>query len=488
MSDHSTALVPLSTSDHAAPELFAKGVLANTGLFAESLIYYDSVNVNCENGVHFAVFISRLIQQGLSYDQLIGLVEDDVINFLSTVTAHPVCVRDIFTNEPRSYIVTQFLAMQESDIKEPTYFARKSLDTRELRRAFGTLNDEDKLGATEARLYERFCKAANSRVTVYDGDTDVMGSGIVNNAYDDYLNPVRCKAIVSSILTNIYKAQGLGSVPDFPVRVREMNDSNYDAIAHNPNGTVVVRHYDDDTSRIFEVDIELPTAGLDDEVKFRRMFNTLPLSIAGVADLYVRCAGKMKSDFYLPPTMSQILGDKLFEIDNLEVGRLKRKNIIDSIEQTADFPDVYQLVNASKIDFSAVLELRKKGKRFRDWLQQTSGGEDWKVWYAYHNETAKEAGFTRNVRKAIKVFGVLTSAAAGAAAGIAAEKVTGSGAESAIAASASAIVTKKLIETASEKVTNKLFDYGANLGTDWTPKCFGDWSKDKIAKILKDTT
>ncbi|MEQ1765016.1 MAG: hypothetical protein ABL984_17950 [Pyrinomonadaceae bacterium] len=249
MSDHRTALVPLSTSDHAAPELYAKGVLANTGLFAESLIYYDSVNVNCENGVHFAAFISRLIQQGLSYDQLIGLVEDGVINFLSTATAHPVCVRDIFTDEPRSYIVTQFVAIQESDMKEPSYFARKSLDTRELRSSFGTLNDENKLGATEARLYERFCKAANARVTVYDADTDVMGSGIVNNAYDDFLDPVRCKAIVSSILTNIYKAQGLGSVPDFPVRVREMDGSNYEDIAHNPNGTVVVRPYDDGSSK-----------------------------------------------------------------------------------------------------------------------------------------------------------------------------------------------------------------------------------------------
>ncbi|MFN0139235.1 MAG: hypothetical protein ACKVQW_04000 [Pyrinomonadaceae bacterium] len=461
-------------------------MLANTGLFAESLIYYDSVNVNCENGIHFAALISRLIQQGLSYDQLIGLVEDGVINFLSTATAHPVCVRDVFTDEPRSYIVTQFVALQESGMKEPNYFARKALDTRELRSAFGTLNDEDKLGATEARLYERFCHAANARVTVYDADTDVMGSGIVNNAYDDFLNPDRCRAIVASILKNIYKAQGLGTVPDFPVRVREMDGCNYDEIARNPNGTVVVRHDNDGSSKIYEVDIELPTAGLDDPAKFRRMFYTLPLSIAGVADLYIRCAGRMKSDFYLAPTMSQILGDKLFEIDNLEVERLKRKNIIDNIEQTADFPDVYQLINGSQIEFSTVLELRKKGKRFRNWLQQTSGGEDWKVWHAYHNETAKEAGFTRNVRKVIRVFGVLTSAAVGAAAGIATERATGSGAESAIAASASAVITKKLVETATEKVTDKLFDYGADLGTDWTPKCFGDWSKEHIEKILRD--
>ena len=482
MSDHKTALVPIATSEHSSPALFQRGIATDTGLFAESLIYYDTVHVHYGNAIKFAAFISRLVQQGLSYEQLITLLNDGAIRFFTAFTAHPVCVRDAFTDNPRSDIITQFVAIQESSLKDPDYFEKKVLDTRELRSAFGGLNDEDKLGTNETRLYERFCAAANSHSITYDAD--VMGSGIVNNAYNDFLNAERCKAIVSSVLQNIYYAQGLGALPDFNVRVREMDGSNYDEIAHNLNSTVVVRSNDDETARIYEVDCELPTAGLDDEQKFRRMFKTLPLSVAGVADLFVRSAGQMKSDFYLPTTMGQIIGDKLFEIDELQIEKLKRRNIIDSIEQTADFPDIYELINQNQIEFDEVLKLRSGGKRFRDWLQQTSGGEDWKVWTAYHNETAQEAGFTRNVRKAIKMFGVL-AAAAGAAAGVATKTLTGDDTQAVGAASASAVIGKALIETAANKVAGKLFDYGADLGTDWKPKCFGDWSKAKIEKILR---
>ncbi len=486
MSDHKTALVPISTSEHSSPALFQRGIAADTGLFAESLIYYDTVHVHYGNAIQFAAFVSRLVQQGLSYEQLIALLNNDVIKFFTAFTAHPVCVRDAFTEKPRNDIITQFVAIQESSLKDPDYFEKKILDTRELRSAFGGLNDEDKLGTSEARLYERFCVAADSHSIT--SNADVMGSGIVNNAYDDFLNPERCKAIVSSVLQNIYYAQGLSALPDFNVRVREMDGSNYDEIAHNMKSTVVVRPNDEDTPRIYEVDIELPTAGLDDEQKFRRIFNTLPLSVAGVADLFVRSAGQMKSDFYLPTTMSQIIGDKLFEIDELQVETLKRQNIIGSIEQTADFPDIYELINQNEIEFDAVLKLRAGGKRFREWLQHTSGGEDWKIWTAYHNETAKEAGFTRNVRKAIKMFGVLAAAVAGAAAGVATKKLTGDDTQAVGAASASAVVGKALIETTANKVAGKLFDYGAELGTDWRPKCFGDWSKEKIEKILRSNS
>lgn len=484
MSDHKTALVPIATSEHSSPALFQRGVAADTGLFAESLIYYDKVHVHYGNAHQFAAFVSRLVQQGLSYEQLIDLLDDDVIRFFTAFTAHPVCVRDVLTGEPRSDIITQFVAIQESSLKDPDYFEKKVLNTRELRSVFGGLNDEDKLDKEKERLYERFCSAAKSHSITYDAD--VMGSGIVNNAYDDFLNADRCKAIVSSVIQNIYYAQELSALPDFNVRVREMDGFNYDEIARNPHSTVVVRPNGDDSVRIYEVDYELPTAGLDDEPKFRRIFKTLPLSVAGVANLFVRSAGQMKSDLYLPTTMSQIIGDKLFEIDEFQLETLKRQNIIGSIEQTADFPDIYELVNQNKIGFEAVLKLRSGGKRFRDWLQQTNGGEDWQVWTAYHNETAKEAGFTRNVRKAIKMFGVLAAAAAGAAAGVATKNLTGDDAQAVGAASASAIVGKALIETTSNKIVGKLFDYGAELGTDWRPKCFGEWSKVKIEEILRN--
>lgn len=83
MSNHKAALVPLATGYLQSPELLARGRKTDKGIFAESLIYHDSVYVHVDNPEQFADFISLLIQQGLSYDLLNELLEEGSLKFLT---------------------------------------------------------------------------------------------------------------------------------------------------------------------------------------------------------------------------------------------------------------------------------------------------------------------------------------------------------------------------------------------------------------------
>jgi hypothetical protein len=49
-------------------------------------------------------------------------------------------------------------------------------------------------------------------------------------------------------------------------------------------------------------------------------------------------------------------------------------------------------------------------------------------------------------------------------------------------------VNKETAKEVGGQVIDKIFDYGAEmLGLDWKPVCFGDWYKDEIAKLLKES-
>ena len=105
------------------------------------------------------------------------------------------------------------------------------------------------------------------------------------------------------------------------------------------------------------------------------------------------------------------------------------------------------------------LYLRKKAKKFRTWLQEESD-RDRDAIIAYHNEVAKESGFTNVSRKALNLFGVLGGAAIGASVGGPVGAVVGSGA-------------------------GYVLDIASKLGADWKPVVFGNWYRDRIEKVLK---
>lgn len=301
----------------------------------------------------------------------------------------------------------------------------------------------------------------------------MVSSGLVHNAYEDFLNPDRYKLIVNNILSEIYKINDLGEVPDFEVIIRELDSKNIDEIAKNLNSTIVGRNFDNGEYKIYEVDCRIPVKGLKDSDKFIQIFRTLPLSVAGVANLYIRSAGKMKCDLFLPNPISRIIGNKLYEISEFEISKrdLKVRSIIDELALEIEFPDLQYLINSNQIEFKDVLRFRKECVKFREWLQ-TEIDRDIDAITAYHYEFANQLNVKPDARKLVKIFGVL-----------------GLVGYSILAKANMKDQDKTLKESEKsiygETVTN-LFDYGAEeLGADWKPVCFGDWYKNEINNILK---
>ena len=120
MSNHKVASVPLASGYVQSPELLIRGRKANTGIFAESLLYYDSVYVHVDNPRQFADFISLLIQQGLTYESLNELIEEGSLRFFNTVLVLPFMGHGL-GNGQRS-IVSGLYAIQEKAMLEPNYF------------------------------------------------------------------------------------------------------------------------------------------------------------------------------------------------------------------------------------------------------------------------------------------------------------------------------------------------------------------------------
>lgn len=466
MSNHKIALVPLSTGYHQSPELLWKGRKADTGIFAESLIYYDSVYVHVDNPEQFADFISLLVQQGLSYEALCELVEEGTLRFFNTALMAPFMGHGF---EPgRRTIVSSFYMLESEAMKEPDYFAKRFLEFDGLRNSFGGL------GGLDAKAFDRFCSAAEkTAVTLSVGD---VGDGVVDNAYEDFLNPDRCKLITENILGELYRIQRLGKVPDFEVKIREMG-SNYVEIAENPRSAVVGRNLRDGGYAAYEVDYGIRPDRVRDleQGKLLVSFQTLPLSCAGVSNLYVKSAGLLGSDIFLPKPISRIVGNKLYEIGSRDASPsdARIKSIIESLEAQVNFPDLRAYVNSDKIDFDKVLDVRSKAKSFRAWLQ-TEAERDRDAFVAYHNEVAKQSGFTRVGRRSLKLFGVLTKFGLSVATEFQFKDD---------------VVAKEAAKAVSGELVDGFLNYWAKrLGADWKPVCFGDWYEGEIRKVLKSST
>ncbi|MFN6065728.1 MAG: hypothetical protein ACK45T_00895, partial [Pseudanabaena sp.] len=78
MSSHTSALVPLETWAFSSPDLHVRGLEIDIGLFAESLIYYDTVYVVPSNPHFFSLFLKWFADQE-KLDLFTNLVNEGVI-------------------------------------------------------------------------------------------------------------------------------------------------------------------------------------------------------------------------------------------------------------------------------------------------------------------------------------------------------------------------------------------------------------------------
>lgn len=463
MSNHQAALVPLGTGLFQSPGLLAKGRRADTGIFAEALLYYDTVYVHVDNPEQFAAFIGLLIQQGMSFRNLNRLVKDGVLRFVRTTWVMP------FMGTGHPDIITSLYQIQESGCEESDYFFKRFVEFENVKNAFYS-----SIGTLDSKALEEFRRSAKESAIVLSSNE--VDDGVITNAYDDCLNPDRYALIARALYQELYKVGGLGKLPRLQATIRELNSSNIDEIAR-AGSTILGREKDSGVVSVYELALSphIDAIPSPENSENRSTFPHVPVVLAGVSNLYINAAARLGADLFLPEPISRVVGNKLYEITEVEIARPNKiSNIIEGLEAKVEFPDLQKMVNEDRVDFEKVLEIRDKAQKFRTWLQSESD-RDRDAIIAYHTETAKAAGFAGISKRALKIFGVISSL--GVSLGV--EAALGS----------DHLVAKEIAKNAGVKLVESVFNYGSNkIGQDWKPVCFGNWYKAEIQRVLDAET
>jgi hypothetical protein len=185
--------------------------------------------------------------------------------------------------------------------------------------------------------------------------------------------------------------------------------------------------------------------------------NGTPLAGACNSNKHIQGAMILNCDLFLGKPLSSLVGFKLSEA----ISRVnKSQNILESLYHKVEFPDIRALVNNGTLKLDDVLSIRKKAKRFREWLQ-TEKARDRDAIIAYHNEVSNSLGLSKLGNKSLNFFGVIGGSIAGSIIG------QESGA---------------LIGATSGAGLQYLINLGLKYGTEWKPVIFGNWLSDYAQK------
>jgi len=197
MSDHSTVLVPIESWSYNSPSLLANGHLIDIGLFAEALIYYDSVIVNVGSPAHFQAFLNWFVSQG-KYADFIALVNDGVIKIYDySFTSTAIC-------KDGEYSIWNVQSELEA---QPDTFEQRFLHNELIPSCLKKSRDREK-------LYKAL------RGNVIEAKSEEF-SNAIENARADLKSPERNSLIVQSFVDELYAFRKLGQPPEVISRVIE---------------------------------------------------------------------------------------------------------------------------------------------------------------------------------------------------------------------------------------------------------------------------
>jgi len=420
MSDHTTSIVPIESWCYMSPELLRSGKKIDMGLFAEALIYYERVFVIPGNEMMFTDFVSWFIKQG-KYDGMLALIREGILNFyhyafMSTAVQLP---------------NGKYRAMNIQDQEQATVatFEKRFLSTKHLDTIL-----------PHARQRARLYRDISGRITEVKAES--LGS-FVRNAQDDFHNPNRAALLVQAFIDEVYPILDLKDIPEVKVSVVKKGHSHITT---------------------WNLNFDQLSQSLGKSLNFNK---TTPLVGQIHCNRLLWSAASLGCDLYLSSPISVLVGDKLYESNERITSP---HSIIDQLIAEVEYPDIRKLVNRGKIGLNEVLELRNKAVRFREWLQNESE-RDRNAIIAYHNEVAKEAGWTRGARKTFSLFGSIGAPVIGAAAG-------------GVVSGTNGAVIGALVTSSVAKGMEYVIDLASKLNEDWKPVVFGNWAQDRIRSII----
>jgi len=424
MSDHSKALVPLESWCYNSPEISYRGGVLDFGLLAEALIYYDQVLINVLNQPQFAEFLRWFINRG-KYSDLLALFNDKTIQvydyaFISTAVEFD-----------GTYNV---LNIQDPIQEKPNTFEQRFLYHESVQNCFKHARDRIKL-----------YKVLRNKVT--EAKASEFGNTI-ENARKDYLEPQRSSLLIQSFIDEIYPLLNWGNPPEVIAKIEPLDEAKS-------------KH------RItWNIDIKKISEALGGNLP---LHIGTPLTAAVHCNRFLWSAANLNCDLYLGRPMSTLVGDKLYESGYRII---KSRDIIDQLIVEVEFPDIRTLVNTGKINLDDILSFRKKAVKFRRWLQEERT-HDRNAIIAYHNELAKETGWTKVGRKTLRLFGFLGAVGGPFTGGLLGGNIAG--------------IPGPVLGSIAGKGVEYLLDLASKLNANWRPVIFGNWIRDRIEKTLERT-
>jgi len=421
MSDHTMAIVPVEAWAYGSPALRYSGRSVDIGLFAEALIYYDCVAINLANHLQLADFLTWFIKQK-RFDDFLALVNEGSIKLYdyAFATAH------VYHADTDTY---QLWNIQDEIQAQPDSFEQVFLRKDEIRQLL-----------PKSRQREKLYRAL--RDNVIEVKAEAFSEGL-ENARQDHRDPRRVALIVQGFVDNLYSFRNLGRPPRIEASVETSADGVNRRITWN-------------------VDFKHLTSLAGAELNFT---HATPLTAGAISNRLLWSAAEMNCDLYLASPMSTLVGDKLYEAPQKVA---KAGIVIEELKAQVEFPDIKQLVNDGSLNLEEILIIRKKAKKFRDWLQ-SEAERDRDTIIAYHNEVGKELRLISAGRSTLNMLGVLGSPALGSIIGATVSGSAGAALGGAVGSGA-----------------GYLLSLASKLGADWKPIVFGDWLSEHIKMLVKD--
>ncbi|TGM61976.1 hypothetical protein [Leptospira meyeri] len=410
---HEVTLVPIETWAYYSPDLRSKKIIADIGIFAEALIYYETVYIIPGYPDCFTQLLTWFQKQN-ALGEFLSLLEDGSIKiydyeFLSTAI-----------EKDGEYSLWN---IEGEDQKKSNVFEKRYLYNKEI----------EKILPQKARYRKKFYEAF--RRNIIEVKSDAFGASI-KNAEADYHDQEKNNHTIQALVDEIYSFKNLGTPPKINTSIMRITE---DKIQIDWSSDM------NELSKIAGTEIGLNIG--------------TPLSAYAHSNRFLWSSAATGFDLYLSNPMGKIVGNKLYEASkrNSQLSKL-----IDSLQTEVDFPDIRNLVNNGILGIYDILKIRKKGKLFRNWLQQETE-RDRNAIIAYHNEVLKDSNLLKYGRKSLQIFGILAGGALGGALGSEIAGPIGGG-----------------IGGISGSAVSFLTDITSKIGNNWKPVIFGNWLKEQI--------
>lgn len=410
MNNHKTTFIPLESWCYQSPELRHSGRLIDLGLFAEGLIYYDKVILQITSQPQLAEFI-LWFQRQKEYKTLLRLFENGTIqlydySFLTT----PVLKDGVYS----------LVNIVDPSQQRPNSFEQRFLYHESLNGCF-------KNSTEKKNLYKVL------RDKVIEVKVDEF-KGVIDNAKNDLLNSDVNGSAVQYFVNTV--APLLPTTPPKDIKA-----------------TITIAQ--DRITSSYNFNFDELAFQLGEKLNFNR---GTPLQGFLQCNRFIKSAMDLQCDLFLGNPMGQLVGDKLALANQTGT---KISKVITNLENNVEFPDIRKLTNENNLDLKKILEIRSHGKKFRNWLQ-SEGERDRNELFAYHTEVAKESGLITATRKALKIFGYLSTLI---------EIPIGYQIGGEIGTFAGAFTAAG---------TSFVMDYLSNLNSGWKPLVFGEWLEKEI--------